>query len=95
MKLGIPSVAELTQRTVAFETLKNRLELEQAAKNIQPRYHTRYGHQLKAPIEVGPLKWSIWPKLLKSWNELPAEIKTCSELKRGLHVPTAGGANHL
>ena len=94
LKLGIPSVAELAQRTVALETWKNRLKLEEAAKNIKPRYYTRYGHQLKAPIEVGPTKWSIWPKLVKSWNELPAEIKTCSELKRAKALIKKLYSNH-
>ena len=81
-KLGIPSIVELTQRSIAFETWKSRLKLEEAANNLQPKHITRNCHLLKIPREIGPNRWSIIPKITKCWNDLPTEVKTCSDRKR-------------
>ena len=81
-KLGIPSIVELSQRSIAFETWKSRLKLEEATNNLQPKHITRNSHLLKIPSEIGPNRWSIWPKITKCWNDLPTEIKSCSDPKR-------------
>ena len=39
-KLGIPSIAELAQRSITLEAWINRLELEQATNKAQPKYNT-------------------------------------------------------
>ena len=75
-------MAELSQRTIALEAWKTRLELEPATNKTQPKYITRNRHLLKVPIEVGPKRWSIWPKLIKCWNGLPSEMKLCPDPKR-------------
>ena len=77
-ELGIPSIAELCQRTLSFEAWKKRQELELASNNTQTAYDTRNSHLLKVPNEIGAKRWSIWPKIVKCWNNLPLEIKTCS-----------------
>ena len=81
-KLGIPSIAELCQRTLSFEAWKRRQELDFASNNTQTAYDTRNSHLLKVPDEIGPKRWSIWPKIVKCWNHLPLEIKMCSDPKR-------------
>ena len=81
-KLGIPSIVELSQRSIAFETWKSWLKLVEATNNSQPKYVTRNSHLLKVPSEIGPNRWSIWPKITKCWNGLPAEMKLCSDPKR-------------
>ena len=81
-KLGIPSVVELSQRSIAFETWKSRLKLANVTNNQHPKHITRNSHLLKIPSEIGKNRWSIWPKLVKCWNDLPTEIKSCPDAKR-------------
>ena len=85
-KLGIPSVAELTQRVVAFEAWKDRENLNFTSTGTQTTYKTRNSHLLKIPDEIGPKKWSLRPKIVKSWNELPPEIKICSDHKKAKNL---------
>ena len=82
INLGIPSIAELCQSSLSLEAWKRRQELELASNNTKTAYDTRNSHLLKVPNEIGAKRWSIWPKVVKSWNNLPFEIKTCSDPKR-------------
>ena len=82
INLGIPSIAELCQRSLSFEAWKRRQELELASNNTKTAYETRNSHLLKVPNEIGSNRWSIWPKVVKSWNNLPLEIKMCSDPKK-------------
>ena len=81
-ELGIPSIVELSQRSIAFETWKNRLKLADVTNNLQPKHITRNSHLLKIPSEIGQNRWSIWPKITKCRNDLPMEIKSCLDPKR-------------
>ena len=81
-KLGVPSIVELSQRSIACETWKSRLKLEEATNNLQPKHITRNTHLLKISSAIGPNWWSIVPKITKCWNNMPTEIKSCSDPKR-------------
>ena len=56
--------------------------MELASNNTKTAYETRNSHLLKVPDEIGPKRWSLWAKIVKCWNGLPLEIKTCSDPKR-------------
>ena len=64
-KLGIPSIVELSQRSIAFETWKSRLKLADVTNNLHPKHITRNSHLLKIPSEIGKNRWSIWPKIIR------------------------------
>ena len=80
--LEIPSIVELSQRSIALKTWKSHLKFEEATNKVQHKYNTRNGNLLRIPSEIGPNRWSIWSKIIKFWNGLQSKIKSCQDPKR-------------
>ena len=76
-KLEIPSIEVLRTRALSMEAWKykdylRKMELEQLSLP-----NTRQWHVLHISKETGHQKHSILPKIVKTWKEMPAEIKQC------------------
>ena len=51
-KLGIPSIVELSQRSIAFETWKSRPKLADVTNNLHPKHITKTTIYSKSQVKL-------------------------------------------